>query len=123
MSCPGREALCSDTRTLAVCRLLDPRLCDEKRKPRPKGTKGGVSGTLIDGWEATLWVRAPLRQHNGAPEVPSRHVRHEQPIGHSLLEVFEHAGLSSWHADRQRLAVSGPEFDDIGAVRLRAVDS
>jgi thioredoxin reductase (NADPH) len=26
--------------------------------------------------------------------------------------VFEHAGLPSWHADRQRITVSGPEFDD-----------
>ena len=27
-------------------------------------------------------------------------IRHEQPIGHSLLEVLQHAGLSSRHADR-----------------------
>jgi hypothetical protein len=30
-------------------------------------------------------------------------IRHEQPIGHSLLEVLHHAGLSRRHADRQRL--------------------
>jgi CheY-like chemotaxis protein len=44
------------------------------------------------------------------------------PIGHSLLEMFEHAGLSSRHADRQGLAVRHPKFDDIRAVDLRAVD-
>jgi len=29
-------------------------------------------------------------------------VRHEQPIGHPPLEILQHAGLSSGHADRQR---------------------
>jgi hypothetical protein len=43
-------------------------------------------------------------------------------MGHSLLEVFEHAGLPSRRADRQRITISGPEFDDIAAVSLRAVD-
>jgi hypothetical protein len=30
--------------------------------------------------------------------------------------------LSSGHADRERLAVGGPEFDEVAAVGLRAVD-
>jgi hypothetical protein len=32
--------------------------------------------------------------------------------------MLEHAGFSSRHADRERLTVGGPEFDDIGAVGL-----
>jgi len=34
------------------------------------------------------------------------HIRHEKPVWHSLLEMLEHAGLSSRHADRKRLATS-----------------
>ena len=46
-------------------------------------------------------------------------VRHEQAVGHARLEMLEYAGLSSWHADRQRLAVCHAKLDDIGAVALR----
>src|SRR5262245_9501667 len=38
------------------------------------------------------------------------------------LEMLEYAGLSSRHADRQRLAVRHAKLDDIGAVALRTVD-
>src|SRR5262249_12452437 len=38
------------------------------------------------------------------------------------LEMLEYAGLSSRHADRQRLAVCHAKLDDIGAVGLRTVD-
>src|SRR5262245_5661315 len=37
-------------------------------------------------------------------------------------KCFEYAGLSSWHADRQRLAVCHAKFDDIGAVAFGTVD-
>src|SRR6516164_10403218 len=36
--------------------------------------------------------------------------------------MLEYAGLSSRHADRQRLAVCHAKLDDIGAVALRTVD-
>src|SRR5262245_18780948 len=36
--------------------------------------------------------------------------------------MLEYAGLSSRHADRQRLAVCHAKLDDIGAVGLRTVD-
>ena len=35
-----------------------------------------------------------------------RNFRHEQPIRHPLLEVFQHAGLSTRHADGHNLATS-----------------
>ena len=40
----------------------------------------------------------------------------------SILEMFEHAGLSGGHADRERFAVRYAKFDDIRAVGPRAVD-
>src|SRR5215472_12773023 len=52
----------------------------------------------------------------------SRNVRHDQPVRHARLEMLEYAGLSSRHADRQRLAVCHAKLDDIGAVGLRTVD-
>src|SRR6516162_296642 len=36
--------------------------------------------------------------------------------------MLEYAGLSSWHADRQRLAVCHAKLDDISAVALRTVN-
>src|SRR5262249_26017577 len=52
----------------------------------------------------------------------SRNIRHDQPVRHARLEMLEYAGLSSRHADRQRLAVCHAKLDDIGAVGLRTVD-
>jgi hypothetical protein len=46
----------------------------QKREPRPEVMEGRGLGNP----QGVAWVRAPLWQHNGAPEVPSRHVRHEQ---------------------------------------------
>src|SRR5262249_34724538 len=37
-------------------------------------------------------------------------------------EMLEYAGLSSRHADRQRLAVCHAKLDDVGAVAFRTVD-
>ena len=48
----------------------------------------------------------------------SRNVRHDQPVRHARLEMLEYAGLSSRHADRQRLAVYHAKLDDIGALAL-----
>src|SRR5262249_1953791 len=45
-----------------------------------------------------------------------------EPIRHSLLEIFQHAGLASRHANRQCLAIRYLELNDVSAVRLRAVD-
>jgi hypothetical protein len=42
-------------------------------------------------------------------------------MGHPRLEMLEHAGLSSRHADRQRLARGRLEFNDVGTVILRPV--
>jgi hypothetical protein len=58
------------------------------------GCPGGASGTLKD---ETRKSPQGLRSGNtiGKPDVPSRDVRHEQPIRHSFLEVFEHARLSA----------------------------
>src|SRR5215469_16321409 len=52
----------------------------------------------------------------------SRNVRHDQPVRHARLEMLEYAGLSSRHADRQRLAVRDAKLDDVGAVGVGAVD-
>src|SRR5215472_15326914 len=51
-----------------------------------------------------------------------RNVRYGQLVRHARLEMLEDAGLSSRHADRQRLAVCHAKLDDIGAVALRAED-
>src|SRR5262249_36938232 len=51
-----------------------------------------------------------------------RNVRYGQLVRHARLEILEDAGLSSRHADRQRLAVCHAKLDDIGAVALRAED-
>jgi len=37
--------------------------------------------------------------------------------------MLEHARLTSWHTDRKRVALDGLKFDDISAVRLRAIAS
>jgi hypothetical protein len=37
----------------------------------------------------------------------------EQTVRHSLLEILEHAGFSSGHADRQRLTVRDLKLDDV----------
>src|SRR5262249_46855669 len=51
-----------------------------------------------------------------------RIVRHGEPVRHARLEMLEYAGLSSRHADRQRLAVCHAKLDDVGAVAFRTVD-
>jgi hypothetical protein len=51
-----------------------------------------------------------------------RFLRHEQPIGHPLLEVLQHRRLVPWYRDRKRLACGRPKFDDVCAVSLRAKD-
>src|SRR5262245_18531348 len=43
-------------------------------------------------------------------------------VRHARLEMLEDTGLSSRHADRQRLAVRNAKLSDIGAVALRTVD-
>jgi hypothetical protein len=58
----------------------------------------------------------------GAPRNSSLNVRHEQSVGHSLLKILQHAGLSSGHADRQRFTVRDSKLDDMRAVGLPAVD-
>jgi hypothetical protein len=45
-------------------------------------------------------------------QVFSVSVRHEEPMRHSFLEVFEHAALPSWHADRQRFGALDSERID-----------
>src|SRR5262245_42249485 len=49
-------------------------------------------------------------------------VRHEQAVGHALLKVPDHRHLACRDRDRQRLARSRSELDDIGAIALRAED-
>jgi hypothetical protein len=51
----------------------------------------------------------------------SCNIRHEQPVGHTLLEVLQHPGLPNRHADRQGLAIGCLELDYVCAVILRAV--
>jgi hypothetical protein len=46
-------------------------------------------------------------------------VRHEQPIGHPLPEILQHGRLTARHRDREHLALSGPELDDVSAVPSR----
>jgi hypothetical protein len=64
----------------------------QKREPRPKQEKSGVPGNPHGGWfcedsiEETRW-RGRYFLWN---------VWHEQPVGHALLEVPDHAGLVSW---------------------------
>src|SRR5215831_7041023 len=67
-------------------------------------------------------MRAPLGQLIRRAKGSSPNVRYKQPVGHTFLEVLEHAGLSSRYADRQRLACGRSELDDICAVSLRAKD-
>ena len=58
---------------------------------------------------------------HGRGKSSSRNVRHDQPVRHTRLEMLEYAGLSSRHADRQRLAVCHAKLDDVGAVAFRTV--
>src|SRR5262245_43223565 len=49
-------------------------------------------------------------------------VRHEQTVRHTLLEVPNHCGFVSGDRDRQHLAISGPELDNVSAVIFRTED-
>jgi hypothetical protein len=50
------------------------------------------------------------------------YVRHEQPIGHSLLKVSDHCRFGPGNRNRQRLACGCFELDNVCAVILWAVD-
>src|SRR5215475_14478198 len=69
-----------------------------------------------------LCYEGSASQTHGRAKSSSRNVRHDQPVRHARLEMLKYAGLSSWHADRQRLAVCHAKLDDISAVALRTVD-
>jgi ABC-type uncharacterized transport system substrate-binding protein len=60
-----------------------------------------------------------VRRHGASVRL---HVRDEQPVRHALLEIPDHGRLAPRDRDRQRLALSGPELDHVGAVILRAED-
>jgi hypothetical protein len=89
-----------------------------KKEPRPKGT---------DGAPGTLSFRGAEREEGSASVThrpvssSSCNIRHEQPVGHTLLEVLQHPGLPNRHADRQGLAIGCLELDYVCAVILRAV--
>src|SRR5262249_58525187 len=77
-----------------------------------KGRSGGVSGTLRCGrYEG--YYEGSIQKTPGRASGSSRNVRHNQPVRHARLEMLEYAGLSSRHADRQRLAVCHPKLDDV----------
>src|SRR5262245_66113487 len=70
---------------------------------------GGVSGTLMQG----VWaIVEGLRQGNtwARQRFPSRNIRHEQSVGHSLLKISDHPCFAAGDRDCQRLARSCSEL-------------
>jgi hypothetical protein len=64
----------------------------QKREPRPKQEKSGVPGNPHGGW----FCEDSIEETRWRGRYSLRNVRHEQPVGHALLEVPDHAGLVSW---------------------------
>jgi|AmaraimetFIIA100_FD_contig_111_195160_length_2543_multi_4_in_0_out_0_4 hypothetical protein len=64
----------------------------QKREPRPKQEKSGVPGNPHGGW----FCEDSIEETRWRGRYFLRNVWHEQPVGHALLEVPDHAGLVSW---------------------------
>jgi hypothetical protein len=71
-------------------------------------------------------MRAPLGKHMHAPEGSSRNVRHEEPIGHTLLEVPDHRCFAFYDAQLTEFArgwawtkgyLRFEPFDECGEIR------
>src|SRR5262245_50985432 len=63
------------------------------------------------------------RPRSLAPKRP-RHVTdgviwHDQTVQHAFLEMLDHSRLASRDQDRQHIAISRPEFDNVSAVVFR----
>src|SRR5215831_20268263 len=97
--------------------------CQTKTPPERAiwATRAGSRETSCVGDEGRCYEGAASQTHRRA-EGSSRNVRHEQPIGHTLLEVPDHAGLGSWDRDRERLTCGRSKLNDVGPVVFRAED-
>src|SRR5262245_17846821 len=100
-----------------------PRRFIRQREPRPSvACKGGCHRA---GSREPLWVGfrgLHFGKHTGEVNCFSRNVRHEQPVGHALLELPDHRRLGSEGRDRQCLACGRLKLDHVSAVSLRTVD-
>src|SRR5262249_17570424 len=100
-----------------------PRRFIRQREPRPSvACKGGCPRA---GSREPLWVGfrgLHFGKHTGEVNCFSRNVRHEQPVGHALLELPDHRRLGSEGRDRQCLACGRLKLDHVSAVSLRTVD-
>jgi hypothetical protein len=81
---------------------------------RGLGNPQGYSSDIVN--EGSTW------ETHGRARGSSRNIRHEEPIGDTLLEVPDHRCLASWDRNRQRLAREGSELDNVCAIILRTID-
>src|SRR5215813_7876093 len=72
------------------------RLADENPARVSWRVKGGARAGSRNP-HSGCWEDFHQAKHPGRGECSSRNFRHEQPVGHALLEVPDHAGLGAWN--------------------------